>query len=290
MRVLLTGASGQVGTALLRSAPEHMQCHIPSRALLDLRDPASIRSAVASFRPELIINAAAYTQVDKAEAERDLAFAVNVDGPRHLAEAARGISDCRLIHLSTDYVFDGRASSAYKTGDATNPVNFYGRTKLLGERAVLESMRTRALVVRTAWVYASSGRNFLLTMLRLMREVGEVRVVNDQFGTPTAAGSVARALWRLAEMPHSAGILHWTDDGVASWYQFACAIAEDALAAGVLQHAPQVTPITAQEYPTPARRPARSVLDTMELAVLTGLKPTPWRESLRVTLSGMSAG
>jgi dTDP-4-dehydrorhamnose reductase len=289
VRALITGASGQVGSALVRSAPLHAELHALSRQQLDISDAGAVRAAVAAFRPHIIINAAAYTAVDKAESERDLAAAINAQGPRHLAEAAKNVEACRLIQMSTDYVFDGRAAKPYKPSDPTHPLSVYGRTKLAGEQAALEVLADRAVILRTAWVYAAHGSNFLLTMLRLMRERGAVRVVADQRGTPTAASSIARALWRLADLPRVQGILHWTDDGIASWYEFACAIAEDARAAGLLPQGAQVTPITTADYPTPARRPANSVLDTRDCVAQLGIKPEYWRTSLRATLADICA-
>jgi dTDP-4-dehydrorhamnose reductase len=285
VKVLITGVSGQVGSALIRSAPPQAELHALTHQQLDIADARAVHATVAGFRPDLIINAAAYTAVDKAESEPFLADAINAQGPQHLAEAAYVQDDCRLLQISTDYVFDGRGTEAYRPADAPHPLSVYGRTKLAGEQAVLAALGAHAVVLRTAWVYAPQGKNFLRTMLRLMRERGAVRVVADQKGTPTAATSIARALWRIAERPGVRGILHWTDDGVASWYEFACAIAEDALAAGLLPQAVQVTPITTADYPTAAHRPANSVLDTRESTARLGITPEHWRHSLRATLA-----
>jgi len=208
MRVLITGASGQVGTALLRSVPLQTELHALTHQQLDISDSGAVRAAVSAFEPQVILNAAAYTAVDKAESEPFLADAINAQAPQHLAEAAQSIDGCRMIQISTDYVFDGRATEPYRPGDAPHPLSVYGRTKLAGEQAVLEVLAERAVVLRTAWVYAAQGKNFLLTMLRLMRERGAVRVVADQKGTPTAAASIARALWRIAELPRVHGVLH----------------------------------------------------------------------------------
>jgi dTDP-4-dehydrorhamnose reductase len=284
LKVLITGASGQVGSALLASAPSDTQLRAFTRSQLDISEARAVKAAVAAFQPALIINAAAYTAVDRAESEPELAAAINARGPLHLAQAAQSIPGCRLLHISTDYVFDGRASEPYQPGDPTNPLSVYGRTKLLGETAVLEILGERAVVLRTAWVYAAQGKNFLLTMLRLMRERGAVRVVADQRGTPTAAGSIARALWALAQRPDIHGIVHWTDAGAASWYDFALAIAEDGYAAGLLPNPVEVSAITTADYPTAAHRPANSALDTRESVSQIGLEPPPWRQSLRATL------
>ncbi|HEY5103185.1 MAG TPA: dTDP-4-dehydrorhamnose reductase [Steroidobacteraceae bacterium] len=285
MKVLVTGASGQVGQALLGAVPLQVDLRALTRAELDIRDESAVRAAVQAFKPEVIINAAAYTAVDKAEAEPELAGAVNADGPRYLAQAAAAIPGCRLLHLSTDYVFDGRASEPYKPGDATNPISVYGRSKLLGERAVLAVLGERAVVLRTAWVYAAQGRNFLLTMLRLMREHKAVRVVGDQEGTPTAAASIACALWAIAERRGVHGILHWTDAGKATWYDFAAAIVKEGHAAGLLSEPVELTRITTADYPTPAHRPANSVLDIRASITQLRFAPPPWQDNLRATLA-----
>jgi dTDP-4-dehydrorhamnose reductase len=285
VRALVTGAAGQVGSALIRSVPPQIELQAIELQQLDITDAGAVQAAVAAWRPQVIINAAAYTAVDQAESEAPLATAVNAQAPGHLARAAKSIEGCRLLHISTDYVFDGSAAEAYQPADAPHPLSVYGVTKLAGEQAVLEVLAERAVVLRTAWVYAARGRNFLLTMLRLMRERGAVRVVADQRGTPTAAASVARALWRVAELPRVHGVLHWTDGGVASWYEFASAIAEDALAAGLLSHPVQVTPITTADYPTAAYRPANSVLDMSDSIAQLGIKPEHWRRNLRATLA-----
>jgi dTDP-4-dehydrorhamnose reductase len=288
--VLLTGATGQVGRALLARIPPVIELQPLTQQQLDIRDAGAVRLAVGTHQPELIINAAAYTAVDQAEGEADRAEAVNALGPRHLAQAARALGCCRMIQLSTDYVFDGSSTAAYRPDDRPNPLSVYGRSKLAGERAVIEILADRAVVLRTAWLYAARGRNFLLTMLRLMRERGSVHVVADQRGAPTAASSVARALWALGQRPDVSGILHWTDAGVASWYDFACAIAEDGLAAGLLTKPAQVIPISTADYPTPAHRPANSVLDMTASAAQLKLAPTPWRESLRSVMGELSRG
>jgi dTDP-4-dehydrorhamnose reductase len=289
MKVLITGAAGQVGRALLDTLPPQCEVRALTRGQLNIGDAKAVNAAVAAFRPAVIINAAAYTAVDKAESEPEVAGPVNAFGPRHLAQAAAVIPGCRLLHISTDYVFDGRAAGPYQPLDETNPLSVYGRTKLFGERAVLDVLGERGVVLRTAWIYASQGKNFLLTMLRLMRERGAVSVVADQHGTPTTAASIARALWVIARRPAIHGILHWTDGGEATWNEFAVAIAEEARAAGILPDAVKVTPITTAEYPTAAPRPANSVLDSHETIERLGLTPDHWRVALRTTLAHVRA-
>jgi len=281
VKVLITGADGQVGKLLCRSAPANARVSACSRALLDVGDEAAVRGRVRELRPDVIINAAAYTAVDRAEAEAEPAGRVNALGPAYLAAAA-GETGARLIHISTDFVFDGAASTPYRPESPTNPLSMYGRTKRDGEQAVLSLLPARSVIVRTAWVYAAEGHNFLHTMLRLMRERGAVRVVADQVGTPTAAGPLAEALWRIAGTDVT-GVHHWTDAGVASWYDFAVAIAEEAAALGLMSPHVTVTPIATADYPTPARRPAYSVLDKSSLRAL-GLEPVHWRRSLRAVL------
>jgi dTDP-4-dehydrorhamnose reductase len=290
MRVLITGAGGQVGRELVRAAPPQAEVRALDRSDLDIGDAAAVRAAVAEFAPAVILNVAAYTAVDKAEQEHDLALRVNAEGPRLLAQAARGLNGCRLVHVSTDYVFDGTSARAYQPGDAPHPVSVYGRTKLEGEQAVLAELGARAVVLRTSWVYGAHGRNFMHTMLRLMRERGAVRVVADQIGTPTSTPALAQALWQFAKRPGLAGVHHWTDAGVASWYDFAVAIAEEAAALGLLPPGIEVTPIATEDFPTPARRPACSVLDKRATITALALEPRHWRQRLREVLEELRHG
>ena len=289
MKALITGAEGQVGLALARTAPDAVAAFAVSRATMDVADADAVRACIAAHQPDVVINAAAYTAVDQAESEREKARAANETGPRNLAATVRE-TGARLIHVSTDFVFDGMSSAAYGPADQPAPVSVYGVTKLAGERAVREILPGRSLVLRTAWVYAATGRNFLLTMLRLMREKGSVRVVSDQLGTPTAAESVARAIWALAERPALNGVFHWTDAGVASWYDFAVAIAEEALIAGLLPRMPEIVPIGTRDYPTAARRPRFSVLDTSSTREAIGSIPPHWRASLRRVIAEVARG
>ena len=288
MRVLVTGAAGQVGRLLLETCPGDIEAIATARSDLDIRDAAAVRARMLRDRPDLIINTAAYTAVDKAESDPQAARAINAEAPAVLAAAAREIA-ARLIHLSTDFVFDGRASTPYRPDAPTHPLNVYGRTKRDGEEAVLRGLGSHAVILRTAWVYCAHGANFMHTMLRLLRARGEVSVVADQVGTPTAARSVAQVLWQIAARREIQGIHHWTDAGVASWYDFAVAIAEEAVALGLLPPAAAVTPIATEEYPTPARRPAYSVLDKRSLAAL-GLIPRHWRQRLREVLQELPHG
>jgi dTDP-4-dehydrorhamnose reductase len=287
VRALILGATGQVGRALCAAAPPGVVVVALDRASLDLADPAAIAAVVGRERPGVCLNAAAYTAVDRAESEPELASRINADGPRALA-AACGACGARLVHVSTDFVFDGTAGRPWRETDEPHPLSVYGRTKLDGERAVLDRDRGSSAVVRTAWVHDASGRNFVRTMLGLMRSRPQVRVVADQVGSPTWAPSLAGALWGLAMRPDLHGLFHWTDAGVASWYDFAVAIAEEAFARGLLAAVPEVVPIATEDYPTPARRPAYSVLDVRRTAGRLGMQPHHWRANLRRSLGEMS--
>lgn len=283
MRVLIAGAEGQIGRAVTTAMHAGTEVLALGRLQLDVTQPADVARALHRFRPDLLVNAAGYTAVDRAESEADAAHAVNEHGPRHLAEAAAEVG-ARMLHFSTDYVFDGRLTRPYTPGDHPNPLNVYGVSKLAGERAVLGVLGERAVVVRTAWVYAATGHNFLRTMLRLLKEREQVTVVSDQIGTPTSATSVARATWAIAGRPDVHGILHWTDGGVASWYDFAVAIQEEALQAGLLQRAAGILPIPTDAYPSPASRPRYSVLDCSGTHLALQLTPDHWRVALGRTL------
>ena len=272
MKILVLGGGGQVARAVAASAPAHHSVLVKSRQDLDIANESELMSAVAGSGADWIINGAAYTAVDRAESEADLAREVNDTAVGVMARAA-ALSGCRLLHLSTDFVFDGRS----------NPLSVYGATKLGGEQQVLDHGRD-AIVLRTAWVYASTGRNFALTMLRLMRERDEVRVVADQIGTPSWTTGIAQAIWGLIDSAAAAGMYHWTDLGIATWYDFAVAIQEEALPRGLLSRAVPVIPISTADYPTPATRPAFSVLNTEATRALVKAPARHWRHNLRMML------
>ena len=282
MKTLIVGKNGQLGRELAARAPRHWQVTALGSTDMDIRDREAVSRAVEELRPELVINVAAYTAVDRAESEPEAAYAINGHGVAHLAEAAM-TAGAKLIHVSTDFVFDGRNSTPYRPADRTNPVSVYGASKLEGERLAAAFGGARALVVRTSWLYGSRGKNFVTTMLQLLASREELRVVADQVGTPTWTGGLADALCRLAALDVS-GILHWSDAGVASWYDFAVAIQEEGLALGLLSRKIPVHPIRTEEYPTPARRPAYSVLDKSETWRLLGASAPHWRVNLRKML------
>ncbi len=282
MRVLLLGAGGQVGRAVAATASAGHELIVKPRTEIDIADKFAVEEALAHARPDWVVNAAAYTAVDLAEDQPAQATAVNDTAVGILADAATRTGS-RLLHLSTDFVFDGEANCAYRPNDAPRPLSVYGASKLGGEVQVLNN-DCAGIVLRTAWVYAAAGRNFVLTMLKLMRERDEVKVVGDQIGTPTWATGLAGAIWALLDARAPAGIYHWTDLGVASWYDFAVAIQEEARARGLLAKAARIVPISSAEYPTRARRPAFSVLDTSATRALVAAPAAHWRQNLRMML------
>ena len=282
MKVLVLGGGGQVARAVIAAVPVHHQVVVRSRAELDIGDAGAVARAIAESGAQWMVNGAAYTAVDLAEDQPAQATAVNDTAVGVLAAAASK-AHCRLLHLSTDFVFDGQSNRAYLPSDATNPLSVYGASKLGGERHVLSGAGS-GIVLRTAWVYAAEGRNFVLTMLRLMREKEQLSVVCDQIGAPTWAAGIAAAIWGLIETDAAGGIYHWTDLGVASWYDFAVAIQDEALTRGLLSRAVPITPIASAAYPTRARRPAFSVLDSTATRALIKVPSRHWRHNLRILL------
>lgn len=284
-RILIVGWNGQLATELLRArVPSDWRIECPGLDALDLTKIGAIQGAIADLRPDAIINAAAYTAVDKAETEQDLAFALNRDGPAALATAARTMG-APLVHVSTDYVFGGDKSAPYVETDPKAPLGIYGRTKAEGEDAVLAA-HVKTAILRTSWVFSAHGANFVKTMLRLGETREEVGVVSDQHGRPTAAADLAAACLAMTEKLLSGdasaqGIFHFANAGDASWADFAEAIFAGAAERG---RAPvRVKPITTADYPTPAQRPANSHLNTAKIEAL-GLTPRPWRTALNECL------
>jgi dTDP-4-dehydrorhamnose reductase len=287
MRVLLFGKNGQVGSHLQAVLEPFGEVIAFGRSDVDLSDSGAVAQAVRDARPHVVINAAAYTAVDRAESEPELAEAVNAEAPGAMARAAAA-SGALLVHYSTDYVFDGRASQPYTEEAPTNPLGAYGRTKLAGERAVTAAGGPH-LVFRTAWVYSLHGHNFLKTMLRLGGERDELRIVDDQRGSPTYAGAIADATAAVLRVVDNrgglpaehAGVYHMTCSGEVSWCGFAREIFRRAGVSGV-----HVTPITTADYPTPAARPAYSVLSNAKLQRVFGIELPPWQEALTRCLAG----
>ena len=283
-RILITGGSGQVGHCLKAQLEGCAELSVPDSSALDIADRRSVRQAVETFRPDYIINAAAYTAVDKAESDAERAFAVNRDGARHLAEAAEA-AGAAMLHISTDYVFDGEGGAPYDETALTAPQNIYGASKLAGEQAVLAACRC-AVVMRTSWVFGAHGQNFVKTMLRLGRERDSLGIVADQYGAPTAAADIAAALITIVrrhtpeQLAERAGIYHYCGSPYASWFEFAETIFAEAAAQGVLAKIPAVKPIATADYPTPAKRPADSRLDCGKIRAVFGIGPCDWHSAL----------
>ena len=293
-RILVTAKNGQLGWELTRSKPETLDAVFFDSKELNICDSNNVSEKIASFKPNLVINAAAYTAVDKAESDSESAYLVNQQGAKNLAQACKD-AGAKLIHISTDFVFDATKNTPYQSADNTNPLGVYGASKLAGENAVLEILGDDVSIIRTAWVYSMHGNNFVKTMLRLMAEKDQLGVVADQVGTPTNANNLAKAIWLLAEKMLTqktdaktvSNIYHWTDLGTASWYDFAVAIQELGLANGLLNKAIPIAPIKASQYPTPAKRPAYSVLDTSYLRETLNVPGTHWRAALNSMLSDL---
>ncbi len=287
MKVLVLGGGGQVAGAVMAAVPPGFKTVAKSRAELDICDEKALVRTLADTGATWVVNAAAYTAVDLAEDQAAQAIAVNDTAVGAMAAAALTMG-CRLLHLSTDFVFDGESNRAYRPHDRPNPLSVYGSSKLGGERHVLNADAS-GIVLRTAWVYAPVGRNFVLTMLRLMREKDQLNVVCDQIGAPTAAAGIGTAIWSLIGADVPGGVYHWTDLGVASWYDFAVAIQEEALARGLLCRSVPIAPISSADYPTRARRPAFSVLDCSSTRALIKAPAQHWRHNLRSMLDGLRA-
>lgn len=289
MKIALFGAAGQLGQALLQSplAQQHQITGF-TREQLDISDEPALRATLSALQPDIIINAAAYTGVDAAEADDLLARAANATGPKQLARWAaesrvNGVQPW-LLQISTDFVFSGRHHRAWLPDDQPDPLSIYGRTKLEGELHVRYLARDNSLVLRTSWLYAAHGRNFLTTMLRLMREKESLNVVDDQIGAPSSVTGLVRCI-SAAVVLRPVGTLHWRDAGVASWYDFAVAIQDEALRLGLLERQIPIHPIPSAGYPTPARRPAFSVLDTSATCALLDCHPQHWRRELVAVLT-----
>jgi dTDP-4-dehydrorhamnose reductase len=284
MKVLITGAGGQLGWELKRSAPAGACVYALTKQKLDVTNRAQVESCMRDLRPQIVINAAAYTAVDQAEAEPEQAYAVNAIGSENLARvaAAEGL---RLVHLSTDFVFNGLKSTPYLPSDTAEPVSVYGASKLEGERRVLSIVANDGLVVRTSWVYSAHGRNFVKTILGLLGERPNLDVIADQIGTPTWARGLAEAVWEMAPRASLCGIYHWTDAGVASWYDLALAVREYGSALGLVRRAASIRPVRTSDYPLPAKRPAMSVLDKTATWEVLKHRPAHWRQALQLMLS-----
>ena len=289
MRILISGQHGQVSSELQKRLKVLGELVVPGRDQLDLTQPEQIRQQVRRVRPDLIINAAAYTAVDKAQSEKAAAFAVNAQAPGILAEEAAALG-IPLIHYSTDYVFDGRKGAPYTETDATNPLGVYGESKLAGEQAIT-AVQGKHLILRTSWVYSTHGHNFLLTMQRLLQEKPELRIVADQIGAPTWAGTIANSTLALIERWQAGesgawGTYHLTAQGETSWFGFAQAIGEALREQG--KPCAHLLPIPSSDYPTPAARPLNSRLDCSRLLREWGVSQPDWQTALRECLAGQA--
>ncbi|BBM00394.1 dTDP-4-dehydrorhamnose reductase [Microbulbifer sp. GL-2] len=290
MRILVTGKNGQLASELQQQCPVEYELVPLAKDELDISNKAEVMNIVERIRPDVIINSAAYTGVDKAEQERDTAFAVNTLGAENLAFACKHFN-VRLLHVSTDFVFDGAKSSPYLVSDAVSPVGIYGASKAEAETAI-RNILPEAIILRTSWVYAAHGNNFSNTMLRLMSERDQLGIVADQIGTPTWTGTIAEVLFTLVGKQEVYGIYHCTDLGVASWYDFAVAIFEEGKEVGLIpaEKGLVIKAITTKDYPTPAKRPAYSVLDKTRLVEELGIELRHWRASLRLAFSRKAKG
>jgi dTDP-4-dehydrorhamnose reductase len=288
--ILLIGSNGQVGKELQQILPSYGDIISVARPTVDLAQPDTLRNFIRSKQPQIIINAAAYTAVDKAESEPELAAAINATAPLIIAQESQKLG-AFLIHISTDYVFDGNGCSPYQETDTTNPLSVYGKTKLAGEEAIRETC-AHHLILRTAWVYGTFGKsNFVKTMLRLGAERQELRVVADQIGSPTWAQDIATVIAQMIPLtPEISGTYHYTNSGVASWYDFAVAIFEEAQRLGFPLKVERIVPITTAEYPTPASRPTYSVLACEKISAIIGTYPPHWRQRLIQMLTDLKIG
>ncbi len=290
MRVLITGAQGQVGQELMLSEPPSWEVHGLGSSDLDISDAAQVMASVQTLKPQLIINAAAYTAVDKAESDSERAHAVNHLGAENLAKAANSLR-CPLLHISTDYVFSGEHTHPYTEQDTPSPSSVYGASKWLGEQAI-HAFCPEHIILRTSWVFGLHGQNFVKTMLRLAQDRDALSIVSDQVGGPTSARSIAQALWLIAQHYKNNGTCAWgtyhfSGAPTCSWYDFATEIFIQAAELQLIAKAPSLRPITTSDYPTPAKRPAYSVLDNTKLGEQLKIAQSDWKNELNIMLRAL---
>ena len=283
MNILLTGSDGQLGFELQRSLPSQHHVLAVDKDQLDITRPEQISTFFKKEKPDLVINAAAYTAVDKAENDQELAYQINEKGAENLALACQE-HHLRMVQVSTDFVFSGKSYRPYLPEDEAHSASVYGRSKHAGDIAVLSILGDQALIARTSWLYSSHGGNFVKTMLNLMTKLDSIGIISDQIGTPTWAATLADTIWKLIDAK-VAGVYHCADNGVASWYDFAVAIQEEALNSGLLDQKAEIKAIRTEDYPTPAKRPAYSVMDKTKTEKELGIVLPHWRVSLRKMLS-----
>ena len=284
-KIAIIGASGMLASMLRATVPETLDLHLYDLPDFDITDAKQANTVLGELQPDVIINCAAFTQVDTCETQRELAFAVNGQGPAHLAAAAKNVGAV-LVHISTDFVFSGDANTPYHEEAATDPLSVYGASKLQGEQAIVNSGLTEYYIVRTSWLYGPNGPNFVETIIRLATEREELGIVADQTGTPTYTADLANTIWTLLSsvitpvtVPY--GFYHYSNDGECSWYDFACEIISQLRDDSVSLKVKQVKPITTDEYPVPAKRPAYSVMSKQKIVAATGMNIPPWQESLK---------
>ncbi len=284
MKIMITGAKGQLGQALVASKPKDVLLYALSRHELDLADSKKIHECIDSIQPDWIINTAAITHVDMAEKNKEQCFAINAEAVHQMALAAKK-TGAKVLQVSTDYVFDGKQGSPYLPDAAVNPINLYGESKALAEEWVTTLLPNQGWILRPTWIYSASGGLFVNTVLRLLREKDSLQIVDDQIATPTSADELVKFIWKMISLEPTPGIYHFTDGGVASRYDFAVAIAEEALSLGKLSSKKPILPVSSSHFPTPAKRPAFSVLDKHSSWAACDYTPLHWREALRMVLS-----
>jgi dTDP-4-dehydrorhamnose reductase len=284
-KILLIGASGQLGLELQRTVPDRVELHSYTSSELDICDRMACIREVGELDPDIIINAAAYTDVENAETNSEIAFKVNRDGVENLAIVA-GQNDSRLIHVSTDFVFAGGLRRPLTEEDEPNPINEYGKSKLAGEKAIQGCLFEDGLIIRTSWLYSPNRKNFVKTILQLLRDKPFLNVIKDQVGVPTSTRSLAHVIYKAAEL-ELAGLYHWCDAGSCSWYEFACEIQNQALEQGLLKEKKEIIPIAAANFPAKAPRPEYSVMSQKKLAHATQIDPLPWQNELKLVLNSL---
>lgn len=282
MKILLFGANGQLGWELGRTCPAGIDLSAYDYPEIDLMDSDSIAACIRNNHPDILINAAAYTAVDKAEQEQENADKLNHIAVRRIADICSA-DNIHLFHISTDFIFNGMNHKPYLPQDKPDPISIYGVTKLKGELAVREILDNKATILRTAWLYSAHGSNFVKSMLKFMETKPELNIIDEQIGTPTWAKGLATAIWEAVDKKLT-GTHHFTDAGAASWYDFAIAIQEEALSLNLIQKEIPINPIPGTQYPTPAKRPFYSVLDKTSLRQSLGISPVHWRKQLRSML------
>lgn len=289
-KVLLLGAQGQLGRCLALTASTDAQLVLLDRALLDVTDPARVQAVISQHAPEFVVNCTAFTNVDGAEENEAIAYAVNRDGINNISIAARAVG-AKVIHVSTDFVFDGSANRPYRPDSTCNPLGVYGKSKWAGEQALLDGYPEGAALIRTSWLYSEFGGNFVKTMLKLHESKENFQVVNDQFGSPTYALGLAELIWQVIQARIFApGVYHWCDKGITNWFEFAKEIGRQGEEVGLISRQAEVQPISARDYGAVAPRPQYSALDCeLTLSTFTAQEQRRWQDQLRAMLQKFTA-